>query len=257
MIGRQPSTQQDYFKHYMISCNNCNSTITENFCPSCGLAVRPKRIDSHYISHEIQHLLHVEKGIFFTIKELLIRPGSTIREYITENRSKLIKPVTLLILTSILYSIIDHHYHIGEHSVKQIDKAYAKSAVSTISHWVQNNMGYANIIMGVFIAIWVKIFFRKSGYNIYEITVLLCFVMGLGMFLFAIAAFLVGLLHQPVILLVATLLVFMYISWGIGQFFGSRKLLNYVKAITAYLLGFFTFKYAVWAIGLAYDYCIR
>jgi len=34
--------------------------------------------------------------------------------------------------------------------------------------------------MGIVIAMWSGLFFRKYGYNFYEILILLCFVMGMG-----------------------------------------------------------------------------
>lgn len=70
----------------MTNCNNCNHELTGKYCSGCGQPVQLKRIDSHYIMHEIEHVLHIEKGILFTIKELLIRPGQNIREFIKDNR---------------------------------------------------------------------------------------------------------------------------------------------------------------------------
>lgn len=88
----------------MTNCKNCDNQITDKYCPNCGQSATLKRIDKHYISHEIQHLLHFEKGVFYTAKELLIRPGNSIREFIGENRNKHMKPVAFLILTSLLIS---------------------------------------------------------------------------------------------------------------------------------------------------------
>jgi len=59
----------------MNNCSNCNDALTGKYCSNCGQPVKVKRIDGHYIVHEIEHVLHFERGILFTIKELLIRPG--------------------------------------------------------------------------------------------------------------------------------------------------------------------------------------
>jgi len=47
--------------------------------------------------------------------------------------------------------------------------------------------------MGIFIAIWTKLFFGKYSYNFFEILILLCFTMGMGMLIFAIFAIIQGL----------------------------------------------------------------
>jgi hypothetical protein len=80
-------------------CKNYNSEVLSKFCAECGQPLALKRIDTHYIAHEIEHLLHFERGILHTIKELCIRPGQTIRKYISENRSRLVKPIVFIIIT--------------------------------------------------------------------------------------------------------------------------------------------------------------
>ena len=65
-------------------CKNCEHTFEGNFCSNCGEPINLKRIDGHYIYHEIEHILHFDKGIFYTIRELLIRPGENIRSFVSE-----------------------------------------------------------------------------------------------------------------------------------------------------------------------------
>lgn len=55
----------------MITCKNCGTDITSKFCPDCGQPAMLKRIDAHYISHEIEHVLHFERGILYTISGLV------------------------------------------------------------------------------------------------------------------------------------------------------------------------------------------
>jgi predicted acetyltransferase len=35
-----------------------------------------KRIDGHYIIHEIEHVLHFERGNLYTVRELITKPGT-------------------------------------------------------------------------------------------------------------------------------------------------------------------------------------
>jgi hypothetical protein len=98
----------------MINCVNCNNQITENYCSSCGHPAKLKRIDGHYIIHEIEHVLHFEKGILYTIRELLIRPGENVGHFISENRSRLVKPIIFIIVTSLIYTLIAHFFHIED-----------------------------------------------------------------------------------------------------------------------------------------------
>lgn len=241
----------------MSNCKNCNSPVNENFCPRCGQAVQVKRIDKHYISHEVLHLLHFEKGFFYSVKELITRPGDSIREFIKDNRTKHMKPVAFLILTSLLFTLVSHFFHVDEINTEKEKLLIEKSNIGGILHWVQTHYGYANIIMGAFIAIGVQLFFRKYKYNFFEITVLLCFIMGQGMLLVTIETFFAKVIGEQAYKTVLVIISFAYPTWAIGQFFGKKNILNYIKALFAYFLGFLFFYIFIIVIGLAIDLIIK
>ncbi|MBC3872680.1 DUF3667 domain-containing protein [Undibacterium flavidum] len=233
-----------------MNCKNCHSKIHNNFCAHCGQAAKLKRIDGAFVLHEIKHVLHFEKGFFFTIRELLIRPGKSVREYISENRSRLVKPIIFIIITSLIYSLVEHFFHIEKGYVSLSDEKIA--AVNVISTWVQNHYGYANIMMGLFIACWLKIFFRKYDNNFFEISILLSFVMGIGMLFLAFFALIEGLTHFK-LMAVSGAISALYLSWAIGQFFDKSKPMNFIKAGASYALGMASFSAATWILGFGYD----
>lgn len=53
----------------MTNCTTCNIELTSKFCPNFGQPSQLKRIDGNYIIHEIEHVLHIERGILYTIRE--------------------------------------------------------------------------------------------------------------------------------------------------------------------------------------------
>ncbi|HTN45959.1 MAG TPA: DUF3667 domain-containing protein [Flavipsychrobacter sp.] len=237
-----------------MNCKNCNEEVNLNYCPNCGQPVHLKRISGHYILHEVEHVLHLEKGIFYTIRELLIRPGESIRHFVRENRNRLVKPIIFVIVTSLVYTLVNHYFHIEDGYVKF--GAVKKSTAGLIFHWVQGHYGYANIIMGVFIAVWLKIFFRKYDYNFFEILILLCFVMGMGMLFFAVFAIFQGLTHADLMQL-AGYVGIAYCTWAIGQFFDKKKPVNYVKAFASYMLGMISFGLSAFLLGTFIDLIIK
>lgn len=239
----------------MTTCNTCGSEFDGNFCSQCGQAAKLKRIDAHYVSHEIQHLLHFEKGILLTVKELLLRPGQAIREHLTVNRTRHIKPIPFLIFTSLLYTLISHYFHLNEvYKVQGQDAvALSKSSISTLFAWVEGHYGYANIMMGGLIALFIKLFFRKYQYNIFEITILLCFVMGEGMLLLSLGTLVDGLMHISLFFNILGVVSWLYSAWAIGQFFERKKASSYIKAFLAYTLGSVSFNLILIVIGFLYD----
>ena len=198
------------------SCLNCGKAVKENYCPNCGQAAQIKRIDANYVAHEIGQVLNFERGILFTVWELLIRPGENIRDFLSENRRRLVKPIIFIIATSLIFSFINQYFNIEEGYVNYDETK--QSTIGIIFKWVENNYGYANIIMGIFIALWTKLFFRKYAYNFFECLILLCFVMGIGMLIYSVFALFQGLTHIN-IMQIGGLIGFIYSAWAIGQFF--------------------------------------
>jgi Protein of unknown function (DUF3667) len=239
-----------------MNCKNCNTEINSKFCPDCGQPTSLKRIDGHYIIHEIEHVLHFERGILYTIRELLTNPGQNIKNYLSENRSRLVKPIIFIILTSLIYSITISIFHIEEQYVQFQDAGAKLSTAKKIFKWIQGHYGYANIIMGVFIAFWTKLFFKKYKYNFFEILIVLCFVMGIAMLIFSIFAMLEGITKLK-ISQIGGIFGVIYCSWAVGQFFGKDKIFNYVKALFAYLIGMITFTILAVLLGILIDLIIK
>jgi hypothetical protein len=237
-----------------MNCKNCNNEVNLNYCPNCGQAVNLKRINGHYIIHEIEHVLHFERGILYTIRELVTNPGQNIRNYLSENRNRLVKPIIFIIITSLIYTLCDHFFHFQDGYISYLDSV--KSTTSEIFKWVQGNLGYSNIIMGLFIALWTKLFFRSHKYNIFEILILLCFVMGMSMLIYSVFRSFQGLTHLN-LKLFAEIIGYIYSTWAVGQFYDKRKISSYIKAFFAYVLGMITFTLTIILIGTLIDLVIK
>ncbi|OYU79908.1 MAG: hypothetical protein CFE23_11675 [Flavobacterium sp. BFFFF1] len=237
----------------MTNCKKCASEIDHNFCGQCGHPAQLKSIDHHYVSHELLHLLHFEKGFLFNAKELFLRPGNSIRMFIKEDRTKHMKPIAFLIFCALLYTFV-YNYFKPAGSAHAAETTETQSTVAVMQHWVTTHFGYAYVLISVFLAFWTKVFFRKQGYNFYEIITLLCFILGQGLLLTMVVLPFVGILNNYVFAAIAISTTMIYPTFAIGQFFGSRKAINYVKAAVVFLLGNLSFYLTVLLIGTAIDY---
>jgi hypothetical protein len=233
-----------------MNCTACNASITDKFCGQCGRPAQIPRVDGHYIVHEIQHVLHFEKGILYTIKALLREPGTSIHTFITADRSRLVKPILFIIVTSLIYTTINHLFHIEQGG---IDNHQIKgSAIVAMSDWVQNHYGYSNIIMGVFIAFWLKIFYRAYRYNFFEVLILLCFVMGIAMLILSVFVLFQGITGVQATT-AGNIAGTLYCSWAIGHFFDRKRVASYLKAAVSYILGMATFTIFLVFFGFLVD----
>ena len=89
-------------------CKNCNYQTNDDFCSKCGHPVKLKKIDKDLVIQEIKSTLFTDKGFFYTTKRIFLSPGDSVRHYITEDRSQYVKPVTYLIITALIYTLISH-----------------------------------------------------------------------------------------------------------------------------------------------------
>ena len=241
-----------------MNCENCKDHINESFCSTCGQTVNLKRIDKHYVSHELSHLFHFEKGFFYNVKELLTRPGVTIKEFLTTSRTRHMKPIPFVIITALFFTVVLNVTHANKVSEAGFIAQFGKSSyVSIIYTWMLGHHGYANLIEGVFIALSIKLFYRKFKYNIFEILILLCFVIGEGTLLLAIFTLFFGLMEAKVYQVILTIIGLSYSSWALGEFFGGNKIWRYIKALFVSYLGLTLFTIAVVLVGISLDLIMK
>jgi hypothetical protein len=234
----------------MNICKKCDSEFEGNYCPNCGHPQIIERINGRYILSEIAIVLNFQKGILYTIKELLIRPEQNIRAFISEDRNRLVKPIMFILISSLIYTVFVGIFHFEDGYISY--SGNKESTTLEIFKWVQGNYGYANIIMSIFIGLWLKILFRKYPFNFFEIIILLCFVMGVGMLIYSAFGIVQGLTHIN-LMQFGAIIGLVYTTYAVGQFFEKRKLLSYVKAFFAYILGMLTFTFIAIGAGIFID----
>jgi Protein of unknown function (DUF3667) len=162
-------------------CKNCNNHFEGNFCNHCGQTADTHKLSLHFIWHDLQHgLFHFDKGIFYTLTQLLTKPGYTIREFINGKRVKHFKPLSLVVILATLYGLLYHYFINSLFDVKPINAAEnVVSAYEKVIRWITDHFAYATLILilNTTIASWLV--FKKRGYNFAEHLVLNTFYTGL------------------------------------------------------------------------------
>ena len=208
-----------------------------------------ERIDGKYIWSEISSVLNFHKGIFYTIKELLIRPGKTIREFLMYDRKRLVRPIIFVVFSSLFFVINQQIFEFNTGAVPDnIDSDGTKKAFE----WVGKNFGIFNILLGFFIGFWVRLFFLKSKFNIYEIFILVFFTIGIGNLIFTIF----GIIESGTGFKADSLAYFatlLYSVWAIGNFFNKKSFWSYFKGLLAYIFGTTMGTFLIVLIGILID----
>lgn len=239
----------------MTTSSGADRTVNGDHAEKAGVDSLA-RIDRHYVSHELFHLFHLEKGFLFNFKELLVRPAASIREFLFVNRSRHMKPIAYLIFSALLYTFIYNYLKPPRPSVVE-ESYFHGSSVETIQHWLDAHFGYTYIIKSFFVAFVVRLLFRKYQLNIFEIMTMMCFISAQGLWIIAFLLPLHPLLTQTannIILIGASVL---YPVIVIAQVFDRSKPLNYLKALIGYFVGNTLVFLIVVASGLMIDWLAK
>jgi hypothetical protein len=83
------------------TCLNCNHVVANRFCTNCGQEnTDTRKTFYHLFVHFFEDLTHYENAFWKTIKNLLLRPASLTKEYLSGKRLSYLAPIRLYIFIS-------------------------------------------------------------------------------------------------------------------------------------------------------------
>ena len=90
-----------------MNCRNCGHTVDGKFCSNCGQNSKVGRINLPAVLNEFsESIFQINKGFFYTLRELCIRPGESLKEFLNGKRKNHFKPIAYLLTLSTLYFLI-------------------------------------------------------------------------------------------------------------------------------------------------------
>ena len=83
------------------TCLNCRHVVEQRFCPNCGQENTDSRKTFHHLFvHFFEDLTHYENAFWKTIRNLLFKPATLTKEYLSGKRLSYLAPVRLYIFIS-------------------------------------------------------------------------------------------------------------------------------------------------------------
>jgi hypothetical protein len=163
----------------VIRCKNCANIFSGHYCSHCGQDAHTGKIDSHFLIHEIQHgLLHVDKGILYTIKELFIRPGHALRAFIGGKRVKHFKPLSFLIIIAGLDAFVNHYLHLSALVPAAAKNKHVDGLIGIVNEWSAKHYILLMLLHLPLLSYVFYLFFRKYKMGYLEHLVINCYLSG-------------------------------------------------------------------------------
>src|SRR5437588_8936861 len=146
-----------------IICKNFGSQVSGNFCGSCGQRADTHKLNMHFILHDLQHgLFHFDKGVLYTTKQLLTRPGHTIREFLEGKRVRHFQPLSFVIVLATFYGLV-WHYLIFDRLHKSLIEHrgdITKTSVKIIT-WITEHFAFYCLILIITSTLVSYVIFKK------------------------------------------------------------------------------------------------
>lgn len=117
------------------TCLNCNYVVENRFCGNCGQENTDTRKSFHHLFvHFFEDLTHYENAFWRTIKNLIFKPSSLTKEYLSGKRMSYLAPVRLYIfisfVTFFLLTVIPENYNTPEVTLNEKEKAKTEKATT-------------------------------------------------------------------------------------------------------------------------------
>jgi hypothetical protein len=218
----------------VLTCKACGASVSDKYCSKCGQQLEVKRITFKGLLHDVFHLFtHLDKGIGYTLKRLLVAPGTMQREYIEGDRARHQKPFSLFFICATVAGLT--RYWIFLALIRIFEAGDTSEA-----EFFHNYMVLVHIVLSPLYALVVYIAFSRSRFNYAEIGVLMLYTMSFFFLMASVITFLkfvwvefdTAYLDLPVMLI--------YSAFTFVNFFReSNKWVVLVKSVIVVIVIFF------------------
>ena len=170
---------------HAVACLNCGHEVPDRFCGRCGQdAHHTHRLTMADMLHDIPHSIwHVDKGILYTLKTMVFRPGPTIRAYLAGKRVDHFRPLSLLLIITSFYALLSSVLHISMLPPKDpsIPDAVWQMQQTSVGFFTKY-MSWCYIAMVPVWALFARLFLRRGGFNYAECLIIVAFLTAINNF---------------------------------------------------------------------------
>lgn len=255
----------------MHRCPNCSAPHqeTDHFCAQCGQKTHQHRFNLPHIFHEFFHAFtHTDKGVLMLTRDLALRPGQVLREYIVEaKRARYFNPFTFLLLvlgfTLFMNSVVKPYTSQKAPTTiqaptgirKETEKARYSAATMRqrrVNEWVEKRTNWITLASIPITALMFWLFYRRLNYAEHLVAqVMLAGFYMLAGTLLLLLAFLPP-LRSFAIAWGQLLLQAVYLTWSYGQFIGRTGSTRFIRSGLATLCSLLV--WTVFSGGLVFLY---
>lgn len=230
------------------TCLNCNYEVADNlnFCPNCGQRIHLPRITFKDILLDfLSSAINWDSPFVKTIVGLYKAPGETVRAILQGKRKQFYAPIRFLLLCMVLHLAFTSLLGFDPiENQKALNGGRAVTASENygyqVGQFLSKHLNYFVLIFPFVIALFSKLFYWKSPFNLAERTVFGFYLAGQYVLISFLPIALTFI--SPKFIYLLYLLNLIYLSYSVYQFHISKtKILSLFKSILVSVLSLFTY----------------
>ena len=228
-----------------MNCKNCGHRIDGKFCTSCGQNSNVGRIDlPNFLNEVTESVFQINRGFFYTIRELFLRPGNTLKDFLNGKRKNHFKPIAYVLTLSTLYFLITQSANQNTWMDDGITGWMAgatdqnsETQVSPIISWFSKNYAYSILLLIPIFSLASYLSFKKFGKNYLEHIVINSYITGHQAIFYALFSILGIFIKSDLIEMFPLLVAISYTCWVFWQYFSEgNRMLNIIRTIMTYIM---------------------
>ncbi|RYD58013.1 MAG: DUF3667 domain-containing protein [Sphingobacteriales bacterium] len=225
------------------TCLNCDNEYAGKFCPQCGQKSHTHRYTFAAILHDIPHsVFHVDRGLMYTFRQLMYRPGKAIKEFLTGKRVDHFSPFAYLILLCAIRTFI-HHQTYAFSIANTGDSTFELVVSREVAIFFAKYPALMLCAIVPFLSFWSWILNLHSKYNYWENFILNVYLVAQFNIFFIISIILsslTGIIQGSMTPMITAFIL--YLSFAYYQFFPrERSIRFYITRVLLFIAITFTF----------------
>lgn len=240
----------------MHTCPNCGNEFELNFCNNCGQQlITGKPTLATVFGDFIKNVFMLEAPIFRTIRDLSVRPGHFVRDYLEGHRKKYNNPFQYFLILLTAYLLIAKLFLGGVPGSELNINATNESGQSVvdpavIQQFIADNTDTFMIIIVLFYAFTFRLFFGRKNITYPESLIMMYFAIG-HLLIFSTIAHALS-LFSFVLIITQFLFDIMYLTILTRQFFRQSFIACLIKTIGAYVSSYIIYAIFAGIAGIIY-----
>lgn len=248
----------------MNVCKTCGNLNMNKFCPDCGQKLLPDRITVKSITkNTFAHVFNLEQGFFFTVVELIKRPGELISNYINGATKRYHNPIGLSVFLMtisvvIMALFIDNDAYIAS-MIEQMKQMYTQMGIpfeeegfKKVMNIMQNFYTVLPLLFIPFFAFIAKLFFKEKKLHFAEHMVVFIY----ATCIMALLAIVTNIVYAIFPELLKYMMIISFPTWifsiycVIKTYYKQSYLLSIIYSVLIFILSYALFLIASIILGI-------